>query len=133
MARILLVDSDVRYAEFCRGQFAAAGHSAAVSRGSDALERASDFRPEAIVLEIVLPSSRLNGLQLMERILARNKRMLIVVNSAYESYRDHFFVWAADAYITKSWDLTELLSAVHNILEFRRIAHSLENIALLSS
>ena len=34
----------------------------------------------------------------------------VVLNTAYSSYRDNFLTWAADAYVTKSSDVTELLA-----------------------
>ena len=56
----------------------------------------------------------------MERILAHSRDTLIILNSKYESYRDDFRTWAADAFVTKSWDLTELLAAIKAALRSRQ-------------
>jgi DNA-binding response OmpR family regulator len=45
-----------------------------------------------------------------------------VLNTAFSSYRDNYLTWAADAYVTKSSDVTELLDTVKNLLEERLAA-----------
>ena len=41
----------------------------------------------------------------------------MVLNTAFSSYRDNFLTWAADAYVTKSADVTELLDTVRDLLK----------------
>ena len=36
----------------------------------------------------------------------------MILNTAFSSYRDNYLTWAADAYVTKSSDVTELLDTV---------------------
>ena len=60
----------------------------------------------------------------LQRILERNNSIPVVLNTAFSSYRDNYLTWAADAYVTKSSDVTELLNTVKNILEERLASRS---------
>ena len=70
---------------------------------------------DLIILDIQMPG--MNGIELMEKILARDKRQLVILNTAYSVYKDNFMTWAADAYIVKSADLTELKTRIRELLE----------------
>lgn len=70
--------------------------------------------PDLVVLDIRMPG--MDGLDAMSRILERHPKLKVVLNSAYSSYKDNFMSWAADAYVVKSSDLTELRSTVKSLL-----------------
>lgn len=46
-------------------------------------------------------------------------RLPIIINSAYSSYKDNFLSWAADAYVCKSSDLSELKARIRESLDNR--------------
>ena len=50
------------------------------------------------------------------RMLSGDMRVPVVLNTAYGVYKNNFMSWAADAYIVKSADLTELKRTVHELL-----------------
>ena len=66
----------------------------------------------------------MDGIEALQRILERNNSIPVVLNTAFSSYRDNYLTWAADAYVTKSSDVTELLDTVKNILDERLAARS---------
>jgi len=70
--------------------------------------------PDLVVLDIRMPG--MDGLDAMSRILERHPKLKVVLNSAYSSYKDNFMSWAADAYVVKSSDLSELRSTVKALL-----------------
>ena len=41
-------------------------------------------------------------------MLSMDNKLPVILNTAYPSYKDNFMSWAADAYVIKSHDLTEL-------------------------
>ena len=57
--------------------------------------------------------------QLAARLAQRDTSIPVVLNTAYSSYKDNYLTWSADKYVTKSADVTELLEAVHEVLEAR--------------
>jgi hypothetical protein len=45
-------------------------------------------------------------------MLARHRRLKVIINSAYPIYKQDFRSWGADRFVTKSSDLFELKNAV---------------------
>ncbi len=82
--------------------------------GKDALEKVKEQPPDIIIMDINMP--RMNGIEAMGKILSKNKNIPIIINTAYSSYKDNFMTWAADAYIIKSSDLSELKNKIKEIL-----------------
>jgi CheY-like chemotaxis protein len=58
----------------------------------------------------------MDGIEALGRILADDKRIPVVLNTAYGTYKDNFMSWAADAYVVKSGDLNELKQTVRRLL-----------------
>ena len=65
-------------------------------------------------MDIILP--KMDGNELMGRILSEHKNVPIIVNTAYSGYKDNFITWSADAYIIKSSDLNELKDKIKELL-----------------
>jgi two-component system, response regulator, stage 0 sporulation protein F len=88
--------------------------AATAVEGLEALETKS---PDLVVLDIRMPG--MDGLEAMGRILEKHPKIPVILNSAYSSYKDNFLSWAADAYIIKSSDTTELRGKVRELLAAR--------------
>ena len=70
--------------------------------------------PDAVILDIRMPE--MDGLEAMARILGENRRVPIILNTAYSCYQENFLAWAADGYLIKSADLQPLKSKLREIL-----------------
>ena len=118
MARILIVDDESNLRLLYRKELEEEGHevveAATAEEGIHAFERSA---PDIVVLDIRMPG--MNGLEAMARILDRDRRIPIILHTAYDSYRDDFTSWAADAYVTKGPDTTELKRTIRKLLEER--------------
>jgi CheY-like chemotaxis protein len=77
-----------------------------------------DAKPDLVVMDVSMPG--MDGIDVMGRMLCRNHKLPIILNTAYASYKEDFRSWAADAYVVKSADLTELKQTVKHVLETRR-------------
>jgi DNA-binding response OmpR family regulator len=62
----------------------------------------------------------MDGMEALGRIVGQHKDIPIILYSSYPHYKKDFMSWAADAYLTKSSDLTELKRMIRNLLEERR-------------
>jgi two-component system, response regulator, stage 0 sporulation protein F len=82
--------------------------------GREAIQKLEE-RPDLIVLDIVMPV--MDGMEALGRILGRERKIPIILNTSYPGYREDFMSWAADAYVTKSMDLTELKTKIKELLE----------------
>jgi CheY-like chemotaxis protein len=115
MPRILIVDDDDHQRLLYREGFEDAGFEVTEARdGREALASIRRQCPDAVVLDINMPG--MDGMHTLTRIHDLNPRLPVILNSAYAAYRDQFVSWLADAYVTKSSNLHELMEAVRNVL-----------------
>jgi len=118
MAHLLIVDDDMNLLEHYARALADSDTTIDLaSNGFQALTRMKERRPDLVVMEIALAG--MSGLDVMNEMLAHDRNLPIVLNSAYESYRDNFMTWAADAYLTKSEDVSELKATIRSLLDSR--------------
>jgi two-component system, response regulator, stage 0 sporulation protein F len=73
-----------------------------------------DVKPDIVVLDICMPDR--DGVQTLSDILAKDRHLPVILNTAYTSYRENFLTWSAAEYVVKSADLTELKEAIKRIL-----------------
>ena len=74
--------------------------------GQEALEIFKKNFFDLVILDIYMPE--MDGLEVLSRLLGINNKIPVIINTAYASYKDNFMSWAADAYVVKSSDLSEL-------------------------
>jgi len=115
MKKILLVEDDDHQRLLYREGFEDEGYDVVEAcTGREALARVESDRPDAVVLDINMPG--MDGLHTLARIHDLNRRIPVVLNSAYAAYKDQFVSWIADAYVIKSSNLDELKSIVRGVL-----------------
>jgi DNA-binding response OmpR family regulator len=118
-ARILIVDDEpniVLSLEFLMEQ---AGFEVAVAEdGEAALAQLAAFRPDLVLLDIMLP--RLNGYEVCQRMRAHPdwSRIKVVMLSAKgrELEVSKGLALGADAYVTKPFSTRELMALVQRLL-----------------
>ncbi|MCK7505860.1 MAG: response regulator [Desulfobacterales bacterium] len=71
-------------------------------------------RSTSIITDIRMPGK--NGIELIAQIMGLRKDIPIIINSAYQSYKEDFMTWAADAYVVKSSSLDELKAKIGQLL-----------------
>ncbi len=85
--------------------------------GKDLLKVLDKERPDCIVLDIKM--REYNGLDLLQQIRKQYYDMPVILNSAYSSFKVDIKSVAADYYVVKSSDLTELKEKLKVALEAR--------------
>ena len=120
-SKLLVVDDEVNQGLLYEQELTEDGYDVdVVNSGTEALERIDSNRYDLVVLDIGMPD--LDGLETLGRMLSVNNRIPVILNTAYPSYKDNFMSWAADAYVVKSSDLTELKEQIRQALSKRREA-----------
>lgn len=120
--RVLVVDDDPTVAEVVAGYLERGGYT--VDRAEDgpgALERAGVFRPDLVVLDLMLPG--MDGLEVCRRLRAKGPVPVIMLTArGDEDDRILGLEVGADDYVTKPFSPRELVLRVESVL--RRSHHA---------
>jgi CheY-like chemotaxis protein len=112
---ILVVDDDENQRLLYQEELADEGYEVMVARdGKEAVEKVEQRLPDLVILDIVMPE--MDGMEAMTRILRKHRRIPVILNTGYARYREDFLTWAADAYVVKSSDLTELKNKIRELV-----------------
>jgi DNA-binding response OmpR family regulator len=116
MKTILVVDDDMNLRRLYKAELEAEGYRILLARdGCQATEIAHRQAPDAVVMDIRMP--HMDGLEAMARVLHEHGSIPIILNTAYSCYQDNFLTWAAEEYIIKSSDLSELKAKIRAVLD----------------
>ncbi|MCP2275240.1 response regulator transcription factor [Nocardia amikacinitolerans] len=118
--RILVVDDDRAVRESLRRSLTFNGYSVDLAvDGVDALEKATVQRPDALVLDVMMP--RLDGLEVCRRLRSTGDDLPILVLTARDSVSERVagLDAGADDYLPKPFALEELLARLRALLRRR--------------
>jgi DNA-binding response OmpR family regulator len=116
MKTILIVDDEKNLLKLYEKEFTEEGYRVITANsGSEALQKIQKDPFDLVILDIRMPD--LNGVDTLKKIMESTSKVPVILNSAYTSYRDNFLTWAAEAYVVKSSDLTELKNKAKEVLE----------------
>ena len=113
--KILIVDDDQNILRLYKEELEEEGYTiVTATNGQEAIERFDQEDPDLVTLDILLPD--IDGIKLLRQMKEKKPRLPIIMSTAYD-YRDDFAVWASEAYIVKSSDLTELKATIKKLIE----------------
>ncbi|MGD8253464.1 MAG: response regulator [Syntrophobacterales bacterium] len=116
MASILLVDDEQYIRELYSEELSAEGHNVAtVATGHNLVKKIDNIRPEVVVLDIRLADY--DGLELLQEIRKEHRDLPVILCTAYDTYKYDQKTIAADYYVIKSFDLSQLKFAIQRALE----------------
>ena len=114
--RILIVEDEEGLRLLYEEELEAEGYEVLTAQnGREAIQQFEHGKPDLIVLDIVMPV--MDGMEALGRIVGKDRKIPIILNSSYPGYREDFMSWAADAYVTKSADLKELKDKIRELLD----------------
>jgi CheY-like chemotaxis protein len=115
MARVLVVDDDEGIVTFVVDLLASEGHEARGVLGEAALRLAADWRPEVILLDLMMPG--IDGFAFHQRLRAdpRTRAIPVVVMSADFLLREHRARLPAQGFLSKPFDIVDLLDWVERL------------------
>ena len=115
-AKILVVDDEKHIRMLYREELEAEGYMVATSDGEeDILEVIGREQPIIVILDIKLGVNR-SGLDLLQEIRTQDQQIPVILSTAYDSFQHDLKSIAADYYVVKSVDLSELKDKVRMAL-----------------
>jgi DNA-binding response OmpR family regulator len=118
--KILIVEDEEGLRLLYEEELKAEGYEViTASNGREAIQKLEKEKPNLIILDIVMPV--MDGMEALGRIVGKERKIPIIINTSYPGYRENFMSWAADAYVTKSTDLGELKGKIKELLEKGKI------------
>ena len=114
--KVLVVEDQEALRVLYQDELKAEGYEVlTATNGKEAIQQLEKGKPDLVVLDIVMPV--MDGMEALGRILRKNKKIPIILHTSYSHYKEDFLSWAAEAYIMKSSDLTELKKKIRELLE----------------
>ena len=116
MTKILIVDDEASIRMLYREEFQDEGYQVIEAEdGHKLTERIEKDQPDVIVLDIKMAAY--DGLDLLQEIRQKFQDLPVIISSAYGAYKGDYKTLAADYYVVKSSDLSELKQKVRKALE----------------
>ena len=113
--KILVVDDQAPITLFSKLELEDEGYNVVIANnGDEALRLFSEESPDLVTLDIKMSYDN-EGLDILQKMKALNNAIPIILFSAFD-FKDDFITWAADAYITKTSDMTELKDTIQKLL-----------------
>ncbi len=116
MAKILIVDDEEHIRFLYSEELADEGYEVVTAdSGYQLLERIDKEKPDLVVLDIKMVDY--NGLDLLQDIRNKHYDLPVILCTAYDTFKEDMKSIAADFYVIKSFDLTELKNKIKMALE----------------
>ena len=118
MTKLLVVEDDANQRRLYEQELADEGYEVQTAAGGkEALAQIGKDRPDLVIMDISMPG--MDGIEALGKVLGVDNTIPVILNTAYANYKDNFLSWAADAYVVKSSDLTELKETIKTVLKKR--------------
>ena len=120
MARILVVEDDMPIATMIADELGDLGHLVdVVADGAEALETLCEYRPDLVVLDLMLP--RVHGWDFLERYrdITDGEEIPIIVVSAAGAITRSMEAMGARCFLRKPFDVAELADVVDEVIAER--------------
>src|ERR1700689_71243 len=123
--RVLVVDDEPSLAELLSSVLRYEGWSVRTAgSGAEAVKSGRDFRPDAVVLDIMLPD--FDGVKVMRRLRAELPGVCVLFLTARDAVEDRVAGLTAggDDYVTKRFSLEEVLARLRGLLRRANLART---------
>ena len=112
--KLLVVDDDLNIQRLYKEELEEEGYQVTIAAtGKEALEIFQKENFDVVTLDILMPD--IDGISLLRKMKEQRPNIPIIMSTAYD-YRDDFAVWASEAYIVKSSDLSELKNTIKKLI-----------------
>ena len=114
--RVFIVDDEEGILQLYKEELTEDGYEVfTADSGENLLEKIEEVTPDIIILDIKIGGY--NGLDLLQDVREKFYDLPVILCSAYSTFKSDLKSIAADSYVVKSSDLTELKKKIQRSLE----------------
>lgn len=115
MAKLLIVEDEENLRDLYAEELEESGYEVSrASNGKEAIDlvRKKDF--DLVIMDIRMPE--MDGIETLGKIISLERKIPVIIYTAYSNYKSNFMTWTADAYLTKSSNLDELKGKISELI-----------------
>ncbi len=118
--RLLVVEDDKNQQLLYEQELTEEGYDVSVAGNApQALKLIKSERFDLVILDICMPGK--DGIETLSDIMEFDKKLPVIINTAYGTYKNNFMTWSAEAYVVKSSDLSELKTTIRSVLDKKNV------------
>ena len=119
MAKLLIVEDEENLRDLYEEDLIDSGYEVAkASNGKEAIDLVRKGGFDLIIMDIRMPE--MDGIETLGKVITMEKKIPVIIFTAYSNYKSNFMTWTADAYLTKSSNLDELKSKIKELLAAKK-------------
>jgi DNA-binding response OmpR family regulator len=116
MEKVLCVDDNSSLLDLCEIELSEEGYKVILAQGGkEALLKFEKEKPQVVVLDIAMP--KMDGIAILSDLLGKDRQCRVILYTAFPQFKENFRTWAAEEYVLKSSDLTELKKKIREVLD----------------
>ena len=118
MPKILIVEDEENLRELYAEDLEESGYDVAkATNGKEAMDLVRKGAFDIVIMDIRMPE--MDGIETLGKIITMERKLPVIIYTAYSNYKSNFMTWTADAYLTKSSNLDELKNKILREYECR--------------
>ena len=113
--KVMIVDDDPHVLRYYKEELEDEQYDVVTaSSAKEAMEIFERENPDIVTLDIVMPD--MDGISVLRWMKERKPNIPVIMSTAYD-YKDDFAVWASEAYVVKSHDMSTLKATIKRLLD----------------
>ena len=119
MTKLLIVEDEENLRDLYAEDLEESGYEVTkASNGKEAINLVRNGSFDLIIMDIRMPE--MDGIETLGKVITMERKLPVIIYTAYSNYKSNFMTWTADAYLTKSSNLDELKNKIKELLATKK-------------
>lgn len=115
MKKLLIVEDEENLRDLYAEDLEESGYNVIkAANGKEAINLVRSQPFDLIIMDIRMPE--MDGIETLGKIITMEKKIPVIIYTAYSNYKSNFMTWTADAYLTKSTNLDDLKNKIKELI-----------------